>query len=100
VSCVPLIPIVLQDDPEVPFTEEDYRRRRSHPNFSNQNATEKLVIKLGKTVGYFYDQNSVYITITIQDKNKLFTYVVASGLTYGLEEEVFHFFFKVNLSAV
>ncbi|XP_065882861.1 adenylate kinase 7-like [Dysidea avara] len=67
------------DDPEVPFTEEDYRRRRNHPNFSNQNATEKLVIKLGKT-----------------DKNKLFTYVVASGLTYGLEEEVFHFFFKAS----
>lgn len=65
------------DDPEVPFTEEDYRRRRSHPNFSDQIASEKLIIKLGKT-----------------DKNKLLTYVVASGLTYGLEEEVFHFFFK------
>ena len=51
--CQIVDPIVLQDDPEVPFTEEDYRRRRSHPNFSNQNATEKLVIKLGKTVCYF-----------------------------------------------
>ena len=34
--------------------------------------------------------------VVLQDKNKLITYVVASGLTYGLEEEVFHFFFKVN----
>ena len=42
--------LMCQDDPEVPFTEEDYRRRRSHPNFSDQIASEKLVIKLGKAV--------------------------------------------------
>ena len=38
---------------------------------------EKLVIKLGKTV-----------------KNKLSTYVVASGLMYGAGEEIFHSLFK------
>jgi nucleoside-diphosphate-sugar epimerase len=40
-------------------------------------AVEKLVIKLGKT-----------------NKDKLSTYVVASGLTYGCGEDIFHFFFK------
>jgi adenylate kinase len=65
------------EDPEIPFTEEDYRKRRPHPNFKEQVAVEKLVIKLGKT-----------------NKDKLSTYVVASGLTYGCGEDIFHFFFK------
>lgn len=39
-----------QEDPDIPFTEEDYRKRRSHPNFKDQVAVEKLLIKLGKTV--------------------------------------------------
>lgn len=45
-------PIVFgsQDDPEIPFTEEDYRRRKPHNNFRNHISAEKLVIKLGKTV--------------------------------------------------
>uniref|UniRef100_A0A4W4HDY5 Nucleoside-diphosphate kinase n=1 Tax=Electrophorus electricus TaxID=8005 RepID=A0A4W4HDY5_ELEEL len=37
------------DDPEIPFTEEDYRRRKPHPNFKDHIAVEKLVVKLGKT---------------------------------------------------
>ena len=41
---------LLQDEPDIPFTEEDYRRRRCHPNFKDHIALEKLVIKLGKTV--------------------------------------------------
>jgi len=41
---------VLQEDPEVPFTETDFRRRRAHPNFKEHIAAEKLVTKLGKTV--------------------------------------------------
>lgn len=40
----------LQDEPDVPFTEEDYRRRRTHPNFKEHITIEKEVIKMGKTV--------------------------------------------------
>ena len=39
-----------KDDPEIPFTEEDYRRRKAHSNFKAHTSAEKLVIKLGKTV--------------------------------------------------
>lgn len=65
------------DDPEMPFTEEDYRKRKAHPNFKSQLSCEKLTIKLGKT-----------------NKSKLMTYVVASGLRYGEGEDLFHFLFK------
>ncbi|XP_014676631.1 PREDICTED: adenylate kinase 7-like [Priapulus caudatus] len=65
------------EDPDIPFTEEDFRKRRAHPNFKEHMSLEKHALKLGKT-----------------NKSKLMTYVVASGLTYGCEEEVFHFFFK------
>lgn len=34
----------------MPFTDEDYRRRRAHPHFKQHIAAEKLVVKLGKTV--------------------------------------------------
>ena len=68
---------LYQDDPEISFTEDDYRRRRAHPNFKSHISAEKLVIKHGKT-----------------NKAKFITYVVASGLTYGSGEEIFHFLFK------
>uniref|UniRef100_A0A8C8RV97 Adenylate kinase 7 n=1 Tax=Pelusios castaneus TaxID=367368 RepID=A0A8C8RV97_9SAUR len=64
------------DDSEIPFTEEDYRRRKPHPNFMDHINAEKAIIKLGKSV------------------NKFSTYVVASGLQYGAEEGIFHYFFK------
>uniref|UniRef100_A0A4W4G9D1 Nucleoside-diphosphate kinase n=1 Tax=Electrophorus electricus TaxID=8005 RepID=A0A4W4G9D1_ELEEL len=65
------------DDPEMPLTEDDYRRRRPHPNFKEQTSAEKLVLKLGKT-----------------KKSKLATYVVAAGLQYGMGEGILHYFFK------
>ncbi|KAL3873983.1 hypothetical protein ACJMK2_037057 [Sinanodonta woodiana] len=65
------------DDPEIPFTEDDYRRRKPHPNFKEHISAEKTVIKMGKT-----------------NKSKLITYVIASALTYGAEENIFHYFFK------
>ncbi|XP_066533265.1 adenylate kinase 7a [Hoplias malabaricus] len=65
------------DDPDMPLTEDDYRRKRPHPNFKAHASAEKLVLKLGKT-----------------KKSKLSTYVVAAGLQYGMGEGVFHFFFK------
>jgi len=47
---------VIQDDPEIPFTETDFRRRKAHPNFKEHIAAEKLVTKLGKTVRNGSDQ--------------------------------------------
>nr|XP_033808370.1 adenylate kinase 7 isoform X2 [Geotrypetes seraphini] len=65
------------DDPEIAFTEEDYRRRKAHSNFKDHVNAEKLIIKLGKT-----------------NKKKFVTYIVAAGLQYGAEEGVLHPFFK------
>ncbi|NXF01473.1 KAD7 kinase, partial [Smithornis capensis] len=66
------------ENPETPFTDEDYRKRKSHPNFMDHINAEKLIVKLGKT-----------------DKSKFSTYVVASGHQYGAGEGVFHYFFKM-----
>ncbi|KAL6080736.1 hypothetical protein STEG23_013926, partial [Scotinomys teguina] len=65
------------EDTEVPFTEEDYRRRKHHPNFLDHINAEKIVLKLGKT------------------GKKFATYVVASGLQYGVEGGTLHAFFKM-----
>ncbi|XP_055274472.1 adenylate kinase 7 isoform X3 [Moschus berezovskii] len=65
------------DDSEVPFTEEDYRRRKQHPNFLNHINAEKMVLKFGKNV------------------RKFATYVVAAGLQYGMEGGILHAFFKL-----
>ena len=39
-----------------------------------------------------------YFFLNLQNKTKLVTYVVASGLTYGAEENIFHYLFKVRNS--
>uniref|UniRef100_A0A670ZVR6 Adenylate kinase 7 n=1 Tax=Pseudonaja textilis TaxID=8673 RepID=A0A670ZVR6_PSETE len=67
------------EDPEIPFTEEDYRRRKPHLNFVEHINAEKTIIKLGKT-----------------NRNKFGTYVVASGVQYGAEERLLHYFFKLS----
>ncbi|CAH6851130.1 Ak7 [Phodopus roborovskii] len=65
------------DDTEVPFTEEDYRRRKHHPNFLDHINAEKIVLKFGKNA------------------KKFATYVVATGLQYGAEGGILHAFFKM-----
>nr|XP_021505096.1 adenylate kinase 7 isoform X4 [Meriones unguiculatus] len=65
------------EDTEVPFTEEDYRRRKPHPNFLDHINAEKIVLKLGK------------------NPRKFATYVIASGLQYGMEGGILHTFFKM-----
>ncbi|XP_003503319.1 adenylate kinase 7 isoform X1 [Cricetulus griseus] len=65
------------DDTEVPFTEEDYRRRKHHPNFLDHINAEKIVLKSGKNA------------------KKFATYVLATGLQYGLEGGILHAFFKM-----
>ncbi|XP_055088432.1 adenylate kinase 7-like [Periophthalmus magnuspinnatus] len=67
------------DEPDVPISEEQFRRRRPHPAFRAHNELEKLVLKLGRT-----------------KKTRLPAYVVSSGLQYGKGENLFHFFFKVS----
>ncbi|XP_022361118.1 adenylate kinase 7 isoform X2 [Enhydra lutris kenyoni] len=65
------------DDSEIPFTEEDYRRRKHHPNFLDHINAEKMVLKFGKNT------------------KKFTTYVVAAGLQYGVEGGILHYFFKI-----
>ncbi|XP_005390456.1 PREDICTED: adenylate kinase 7 [Chinchilla lanigera] len=65
------------EDSEVPFTEEDYRRRKNHPNFLDHINAEKIVLKYGKNAKIFA------------------TYVVAAGLQYGMEGGILHTFFKL-----
>lgn len=63
------------EDEENALTEEEYRRRKSHPNFKAHLALEKEIIKLGK-------------------KTNLKTYVIASGLVYHAGDSIFHHLFK------
>ncbi|CAF3511735.1 unnamed protein product [Rotaria socialis] len=65
------------NEDEVPFSDDEFRRRRAHPNFKEHHSAEKLITKLGLT-----------------NKKKLITYTVATGLTYGMEENVLHYMFK------
>lgn len=65
------------EEPDIPFTEEDFRKRKPHPNYKDHLAAEKTIIKCGKT-----------------NKKKLSSFVVACGLIYGQEENMFHYLFK------
>lgn len=61
----------------MPLTEEEYRRRRPHPNFKSEINCEKLVIKSGK-----------------KTEGKLNTFVLAGGILYGGAEDALHPLFK------
>ncbi|KAJ1558562.1 Adenylate kinase 7, partial [Nowakowskiella sp. JEL0078] len=63
------------DDPDAFLTEDDYRRRKAHPNFKAHVAAEKLIIKCGK-------------------KSALRNYVISSGLVYHSQESIFHYLLK------
>uniref|UniRef100_A0A3Q2PMF6 Adenylate kinase 7b n=1 Tax=Fundulus heteroclitus TaxID=8078 RepID=A0A3Q2PMF6_FUNHE len=69
-SSLPLDP----EDPDLPFTDEIFYCRRAHPSFKRHIDLEKAVVKIGKSI--------------------FTTYVVASGLQYGMGEDIFHYFFK------
>ncbi|KAI8824357.1 uncharacterized protein EV422DRAFT_519852 [Fimicolochytrium jonesii] len=64
------------DDPEAFIGEDEYRRRRPHPNFKDHLALEKNIIKAGK-------------------KSALRTYVLAAGLVYHTGDSIFHPFLKM-----
>ncbi|KAK9874968.1 hypothetical protein WA026_005783 [Henosepilachna vigintioctopunctata] len=61
-----------------PFTDAQYRRRKSHPDYVDHIACEREVMALGK-----------------KHKTKLKIFVLASGFTYGYEEESLDLFFKL-----
>jgi len=63
------------DDPDAPITEDEYRRRKPHPNFKQHVALEKTIVKYGK-------------------KSMLRTFVVAAGLVYHPGPSIFHRFLK------
>jgi len=66
------------DEPEKPITEADYKKRRPHSSYKELLALEKLVTK--------------------SKREGLRTHVVAAGLVYGAEEDVFHELFKAAWS--
>ncbi|XP_057696480.1 adenylate kinase 7-like isoform X3 [Corythoichthys intestinalis] len=70
---------INSEEVELPFTDEDFRRRKAHPNFKKHLELEKMVAKMGKT-----------------DRMLFSTYVVVSGLQYGMGEQAFHLFFKMS----
>ncbi|NXR26377.1 KAD7 kinase, partial [Cinclus mexicanus] len=66
------------ENPDTAFNDEDFRKRKTHPSFTDYINAEKFIAKLGKT-----------------NKKKFSTYIVASGHQYGAEEGLFHYFFKM-----
>uniref|UniRef100_A0A7S2FPT0 Adenylate kinase 7 n=1 Tax=Haptolina brevifila TaxID=156173 RepID=A0A7S2FPT0_9EUKA len=66
------------DEPEKPITEADYKKRRPHSSYKELLALEKLVTK--------------------SKREGLRAHVVAAGLLYGAEEDIFHDLFKAAWS--
>ncbi|ORX57276.1 P-loop containing nucleoside triphosphate hydrolase protein [Piromyces finnis] len=57
------------------LTEDEYRRRRAHPNFRDLLAAEKNIVKFGK-------------------KSSFKTYIIVPGLIYHSGDSIFHYLFK------
>ncbi|XP_032682245.1 adenylate kinase 7-like isoform X2 [Odontomachus brunneus] len=67
-------------DPNLPFTEADYRKRKPHPNYKEYIRCEREVITVKKRVNL---------------KSNLRTLVICCGVTYGEEEGPLHYLFKM-----
>ncbi|XP_067000043.2 adenylate kinase 7-like [Anabrus simplex] len=67
------------EEPDLPFTEADYRKRKPHPNYKDHITLEKDVVTAGKK----------YPT-------KFKTLIVGTGITYGAGEDIFHFLFRMG----
>ncbi|CAH1644257.1 unnamed protein product [Spodoptera littoralis] len=65
------------DNPEMPFVETDFRKRRPHPNYKMH-----------------YDVENEVIGIARKYRKLIGAIVVASGLTYGGKEDVLFFWFQ------
>ncbi|KAG7203650.1 hypothetical protein KM043_013685 [Ampulex compressa] len=68
------------EDPDLPLTEADYRKRKPHPNFKEHVQCEKDVVAIKKRPKL---------------KDRLKTLVICCGVTYGDEEGPLHFLFKM-----
>ncbi|XP_024945261.1 adenylate kinase 7 isoform X2 [Cephus cinctus] len=68
------------EDPELPFTEVNYRKRKAHPNFKEHIQLEKDVLAANKNPAL---------------KDKFKTIVLCSGITYGDEQDILHYLFKM-----
>lgn len=66
---------VDNEDPETSIPEDEYRRRKPHPNFKGFAALEKSIVKHSK-------------------KDKFKGYVIAPGLVYHAGDSIFHNFLK------
>ncbi|XP_018338500.1 PREDICTED: adenylate kinase 7-like [Trachymyrmex septentrionalis] len=67
-------------DPDLPFTEADYRKRKPHPNYKEHIQCEREVVAVKKIANL---------------KNKLRTLVICCGITYGEEEGPLHYLYKM-----
>lgn len=67
---------VEQDESENPISEDEYRRRKCHPNFKEHLQLEKIIAKNNK-------------------KEKFKGYVICSGLIYHAGDSIFHYLLKV-----
>lgn len=108
-GCRTLVVVWKQDEPELPLTDEIFWSRRAHPSFLQHIELERTVVRLGKTVrldfscDYFcmwaagcVSDFKAFSGLCFQNRALLSTYVVASGLQYGMGEQILHHFFKVR----
>ncbi|XP_041976402.1 adenylate kinase 7-like isoform X2 [Aricia agestis] len=65
------------DTPDMPFIETDFRKRKPHPNFRTH-----------------YDIENEVIGMARKFKPQIGTIVVASGITYGGQEDVLFYWFQ------
>ncbi|XP_066592376.1 adenylate kinase 7-like, partial [Prorops nasuta] len=68
------------EDPDLPLTEADFRKRRPHPNYKQHIQLEREVVAVKKAKNL---------------KKLLKTLVICSGVTYGDEEGPLHALFKM-----
>ncbi|XP_063232188.1 adenylate kinase 7-like [Bacillus rossius redtenbacheri] len=66
------------EEPDSPFIESDYRKRKPHPNFSQHAAFEKELLRTGR-----------------KNASKLKALVAAAGVMYGGREDALHFLFEM-----
>ncbi|XP_057700725.1 adenylate kinase 7-like isoform X2 [Corythoichthys intestinalis] len=50
---------INSEEVELPFTDEDFRRRKAHPNFKKHLELEKMVAKMGKTMSWLGQENEI-----------------------------------------
>lgn len=67
----------IENEDAESLAEDEFRRRKAHPNFKEHLALEKDITKIGK-------------------KTNLKTYVIAAGMIYHAGESLFHHFLKAS----